>query len=205
MGITVALDIETDTSPLTEDEKAEGYESRGLDPRISRITSIALANSEGEITVITDPSEAQMIRDLEDYLNSQDVDRLVTWNGACFDIPFISDRAYLNDVEISLQMRHNPDIVPKYQPTPGHRGGYDAWWSGAEHVDVAFAAKDECLANDVRWSLKPYAEFLGLDPVVVDASKMHELSPEEEVEYVASDARVTLEIFYRQKLAGLVE
>lgn len=40
----------------------------------------------------TDDSEAAIIRDAYAFLNEQDADLLVTFNGKYFDIPFLSDR-----------------------------------------------------------------------------------------------------------------
>jgi hypothetical protein len=45
--------------------------------------------------------------------------------------------------------------------------------------------------NNVKWSLKPVARSLGMDPVEVDRANTHLLSQEVLAEYVASDAVVT--------------
>lgn len=192
----VALDIETDTSPLTQEEKDAGFTARGLDPHITPITSIALA-TEHHTAVFDGPTEEDIIKHATMALDSLEAGLIVTWNGAVFDLPFIVDRAKLYDLDPGFSLIPNPAIVPKYDPTPGHEGGYTSYWGQATHVDVAYLVKADAELRGVKWSLKPYAQSIGLDPVEVDREKMHELTPAQLCEYVASDARVTLEVAKR--------
>lgn len=195
-----ALDIETDTSPLTDEEKAAGYTARGLDPRITRITSIAIATDRGTTVCSNAPEESILARTFH-LLRTIDPALLVTWNGAVFDMPFIHDRALrypsLRGRLSALKMTPNPEIVPKYDPTPGHEGGYTVTWGRTPHLDMAYIAKADAEARGVKWSLKPYAQALGFEPIEVDRAKMHELTEQEERDYVASDAIVTREIAKR--------
>lgn len=197
----ISLDIETDTSDLTEEEKAQGYTSRGLDPRITPITEISVSSGYklSDITgwdstmVFQGQNEDVMLDNLNQYLSNIASGTLVTWNGSVFDLPFIQDRARMHGVELDLQLTENPEIVPKYDPTPGHRGGYDATWANLDHVDLAYAMKADAEARGVRWSLKPYAKaVLGVEPVEVDRTQLHTLSFEERHAYVASDSKITL-------------
>lgn len=191
-----ALDIETDTSPLTGVELAAGYTSRGLDPRITRITAISIAAEDFSLVYQGD-SEYQILRDAIKAIAHINPTALGTWNGAVFDLPFIVDRARLYDLDTNIHLTPNPDIIPKYEPTPGHEGGYDATWGRSHHIDVAYAMKDEAERLGVPWSLKPVAKALGFDPVEVDRQKMHELTVEELEEYAASDAVITLALLRR--------
>lgn len=189
-----AIDIETDTAPLTEEETALGYTSRGLVPSISRIVNIAIASSKG--TIVLDGEEKDILTNLEQYFKTASPGMVVTWNGSVFDFPFISDRARLLGVPLGLTMTPNPAIVPKYVATPGHAGGYNAEWTRENGtslgtIDIAYSFKGFAEENDIIWSLKPMATAKGLDPVKVDASKIHLLSKEQVNEYVASDALVT--------------
>lgn len=188
-----ALDIETDTSPLTEQEKAAGFTSRGLDPRITEITSIAIALEDGA-PLVFDGDEETVLGETINALAEISPSLLLTWNGAVFDLPFIHDRAKVRGLETGLLLEPNPGIVPKYDPTPGHEGGYTAYWGKSTHVDVAYLVKADADARGMKWSLKPYARSIGLDPIEVDRERMHELTPEQLRDYVASDAVVTLEI-----------
>ena len=192
----VALDIETDTSPLTEQEKQAGYTARGLDPRITPITSIALATGD-DVLVFDGTTEEKILTQTIQAMQEIDPTILATWNGAVFDLPFIVDRSKLYDLNAGIHLVPNPAIVPKYDPTPGHEGGYSATWGLATHIDVAYVVKADADARDVKWSLKPYAKSIGLNPVEVDRTKMHLLTPEEQHDYVASDAIVTREIALR--------
>lgn len=203
-----ALDIETDTSPLTDAEKAAGFTTRGLDPRITPVTAVAL-HADGETHVIHAEDyadgEAGLLSGVGAYMIGAGANRnlggvLVTWNGSVFDLPFLADRARTLGVDVWLsKLELTPDerIVPKYDPLPGHAGGYRATWCGLPHIDMAYVDKDECLAAGVSWSLKPWAKHLGMNPVEVDRTRMHELSREELNAYVGSDAKITHDLAAR--------
>lgn len=197
-----ALDIETDTSPLTEAEKAAGFTARGLDSRITPVTAAAF--HDGRHTNVLHAAdyrdgEAGLLSRVGAYMIGAGASRdnggvLVTWNGSVFDLPFLVDRARMLGVLgwfTGLELTRDESIVPKYDPLPGHAGGYRATWHGLPHLDMAYVDRDECLATGVSWSLKPWATHLGLDPVEVDRTRMHELSRAELDSYVASDAVIT--------------
>lgn len=203
-----ALDIETDTSPLTEAEKAAGFTARGLDPRITPVTAVAMhAAGSSHVIHATDcaDGEAGLLERVGAFMIGAGASRdsggvLVTWNGSVFDLPFLIDRARILEVEdwfSGLELTPDESFAPKYDPLPGHAGGYRATWCGLPHIDMAYVDKDECLAAGVSWSLKPWAKHLGMDPVEVDRSRMHELTREELDAYVASDARITHDLAVR--------
>jgi hypothetical protein len=187
----IAIDIETDTGPCHEPQLPCCHD-RGLDPAGTTITAIAISDVFGEQVLLADElgGEAAMLIELERLLSTK-TGTLVTWNGAVFDLPFIADRARLLGVNLSLHLCPGPELEVKYAPIPGHQGGYHAVWGGLQHHDVQYAFKTYAEINDLRWSLKPVAGHLGLAPVEVDRTRMHELSKAELVDYVASDAKIT--------------
>lgn len=189
----VALDIETDTSPLTQDEIDAGYAPRGLDPRIGAITDVVVYGDHHD-EVLTG-QEDDILRRLSNILNDAAEGTLVTWNGACFDLPFIHDRAKQLGVETGLVITDDASIVPKYEPLPGHVGGVVAHWGNLRHVDVAYKVKNDAAERGIPWSLKPYVrEVLGIEPVEVDRERMHELTAAEKDAYVRSDGIVTYKL-----------
>lgn len=186
----IALDIETDTTPCHAPTR-ECCERRGLDPRIGSITAIALSTQDGEIVLEADRvGERAMLEQLDGLLASR-VGVLVTWNGAVFDLPFIADRAATLGVTLGLQLTPNAEIPVKYEPLPGHTGGYEATWHALNHSDIMVPYREIAERNAARWSLKDVARSLGMNPVEVDRANMHELSADELRAYVASDAVVT--------------
>lgn len=202
-----ALDIETDTSELTDAERAAGFTSRGLDPAITSITSIAVAGLPAGDLVLTG-DEREMLTSLENALAHAPAGLLVTWNGAVFDLPFIDARSHRTGVRTGLTLTPDPLIVPKYQPTPGYDGGHSAAWSTDSpvphaHLDLAYAMKDLTYHRGIPWGLKPTARAFGLDPIEVDRTAMHELTDDEMRAYVLSDAVVTRELAMRLLSAGL--
>lgn len=196
-----ALDIETDTSPLTEAEKAAGFTARGLVPEITPVTAVAFADENWARAHHLDAQgdERRLLASVAHLMNrfsEQHPDAvLATWNGSVFDLPFLADRArFLGLPEhwyAPLELTPDASFAPKYDPLPGHDGGYAATWAGLRHVDMAYVDKDECLAAGVSWSLKPWAKHLGMNPVEVDRTRMHELTKEELDAYVTSDAVIT--------------
>lgn len=200
----LALDIETDTSPVTDAEKAAGFTARGLVPQITPVTAVAFAEEGGVwVRQATVQRERSLLAEVDQAVAARaarDPDLvLVTWNGAVFDLPFLADRARILGRApgwfSGLVLTPDPAFVPKYDPLPGHAGGYRALWHGLKHIDLAYVVRDHAARHGIAWSLKPYVKaVLGLDPVEVDREAMHELSPAELDAYVASDAHVTLQL-----------
>lgn len=200
------LDIETDNTPCeTVCETYAGKDrcyGHGLDPRRSAITEVAVA---------TDPTiygggkvfaghEIDILANLQDFLTSLPAGLLVTWNGAMFDIPYLADRAAVRDfgpTAFTLRTAPAPDLVPKYEPLPGHAGGYTATWDirgqqvPHQHLDVAWAYKAKAAELDVSWSLKPVCAALGVPMYEIDRTRLHEYTPAQVAEYCLSDASGT--------------
>jgi hypothetical protein len=200
-----ALDIETDTSPVTDSERAAGFTSRGLDPRITPVVNVAVSVGD-EITVLRG-AEKELLEDLDALLGNLEPGVLVTWNGAVFDLPFLQDRAQICGAPLGLHLSPDPLIVPKYSALPGHQGGYQASWKSNStvahaHLDIAYAYRQACSEAGVEWGLKPTARAVGLNPVEVQRTAVHDLSPQEQDEYVASDVRVTLALTTRLLTTG---
>ena len=196
--IVYGLDIETDTSPSITGEP------KGLNPANTKIINIALSSNE-KIHILRG-NEIDLLASLDQILRILPSGIISTWNGSVFDLPFILDRAMILGVKIGLVITHDPDILPKYKPLPGHLGGYKAFWERDEpqphqHFDVAYALRDSAYNLNIEWSLKKFSAFFGLNPVEVERSAIHKLTPDEQDLYVASDAKVTRElaIMYFQK------
>ena len=76
-------------------------------------------------------------------------------------------------------------------PLPGHRGAYRASWFEHGHLDAYRLYRgDVGPALRISCSLKSIARFVGLVPIEVDRTKIHDLSNEALHAYAASDARL---------------
>ncbi|MFL6205607.1 MAG: 3'-5' exonuclease [Acidimicrobiales bacterium] len=171
------LDIETDTT------------ENGLDPRVAAVVTVALAGP-GYEEVFTGP-EAQLLVELDARLAQLEPGVLATWNGAAFDLPFIADRAALHGLELGLLLQHDSSITMHRAPLPGHRGAYRASWYDHGHMDAYRLYRgDVGPALRISCSLKSIARFVGLAPVEVDRTRIHDLSNEALHAYAASDARL---------------
>lgn len=124
---------------------------------------------------------------------------IVTWNGARFDLPFISDRAKRANISLGLELSENLRSQTRRDPLPGHCGGYFARWFNHRHLDAyAVYRADVGASLGIPCGLKALARFVGLEPVEVDRSQIHTLSQEDLDAYVASDAELTRELALRR-------
>lgn len=194
-----AFDIETDTSG--------GY---GLDPRKGGITEIALA-FDATVAERFEAAHGGIVYSVEDGLAEEEViiefDRtlarlepgvLFTWNGSFFDLPFILSRAEMLDIAHHLHLRAQPGLKPKYEPLPGHVGGYSAVWGSSannfphQHIDIQRGYERYARDLGIKWRLKPVAHAYGIDMVDPgDRSALHLMPGDKRVEYALSDANGT--------------
>jgi DNA polymerase elongation subunit (family B) len=171
------LDIETDT---TVD---------GLDPACAAVVTVALSQP-GVDEVFTGP-EPELLDELDVRLAALEPGIIATWNGAIFDLPFLADRARRVGVRLGLLLRHDPSIALPHEPLPGHPGAYRAAWHGHAHIDAYRLYRgDVGPALRVSCSLKSIARLVGLVPVEVDRTRIHDLSREALHAYASSDARL---------------
>jgi DNA polymerase elongation subunit (family B) len=171
------LDIETDTSV------------DGLDPSKSRVVTAAL--SLAGVDEVFSGDEPELLADLDDRLADLEPGVLATWNGAAFDLPFLAQRARAWGMRLGLCLRHDPMIPMPHAPLPGHPGAYRAAWHGHGHVDAYRLYRGDVGPTlRVSCSLKSIARLVGLAPIEVDRTQIHDLSREALHAYAASDARL---------------
>jgi DNA polymerase elongation subunit (family B) len=180
------LDIETDTTV------------NGLDPDVAAVVAVAIAGESGN-AVLTHPDEAELLRDVAGLLGTLPAGVLVTWNGATFDLPFLDTRARLHGVDLGLQLQADSQARTRYRDDPHYRGTFRASWHQHRHLD-AFRVYRNDVGRTLGLScgLKALSRLVGLDPVSVDASRIHDLTPAELREYVASDAHCARELALRR-------
>ncbi len=171
------LDIETDTRV------------DGLDPERSAVVTVAL--SQPGLDEVFSGAEPELLADLDDRLGELEPGVLATWNGAAFDLPFLAHRARAWGMRLGLHVRHDPGIPLAHDPLPGHPGAYRAAWHRHAHVDAYRLYRGDVGPTlRVSCSLKSIARLVGLVPVEVDRSRIHDLSREALHAYAASDARL---------------
>lgn len=171
------LDIETDTS------------ENGLDPRVAAVVTVALAGP-GHEEVFTGP-EPEILMGVDERLHQLEPGVLATWNGAAFDLPFLADRAELHELDLGLRLQLDPGITMHRAPLPGHEGAYRGAWYRHRHLDAYRVYRgDVGAALRISCSLKSIARLVGLAPVEVDRTRIHDLSNEALHAYAASDARL---------------
>jgi hypothetical protein len=180
------LDIETDTT------------TNGLDPQVGRILCAAMSGPGGEI-VVANNDEVDLLAELDGWLADLRPGILVTWNGANFDLPYLATRARLLGAPIGLHLSLDPTIALPGEPLAGHEGAYRATWYGHRHLDAyrVFRA-DVGRTFGLSCSLKSLAGLLGLAPMQVDGSLVHEVPRPLLHAYVASDARCARQLALRR-------
>ncbi|MGE0878115.1 MAG: 3'-5' exonuclease [Acidimicrobiia bacterium] len=170
------LDIETDTAV------------NGLDPRVAGVVAVAVSGPRGA-KVFSGP-ERLLLWELDEYLHGLEPGVIVTWNGARFDLPFLSDRAALLAVQIGLRLESDPSLAGTHAPLVGHEWPYRARWHNHVHLDAYRVFRSES-DPEVSCSLKSVARAHGLPIVEVDRETIHALDEEELERYVISDAAAT--------------
>ena len=135
--------------------------------------------------------EAHVLSELDAALDELADGVIVTWNGARFDLPFLSDRAAMHGISLGLDLRPDPHVRSSRDPLPGHLGGYVAAWNGHRHLDAYAVYRSDVGASlGLPCGLKPLARLMGHVPVEVGREHLHEISDELLHAYVASDAEL---------------
>jgi hypothetical protein len=174
--VVYGLDIETDTS------------DDGLDPRVARVVTVALSFAGHD--EIFSGRESTLLYDLDTRLRELPAGVLTTWNGAAFDLPFLAHRAALHELDLGLRLALDPTLAV-HSPLPGHRGAYRGAWHQHSHLDAYRLYKgDVGPMLRVSCSLKSIARLVGLLPIEVDRTRIHDLSREALHAYASSDARL---------------
>ncbi|MEO7555664.1 MAG: hypothetical protein ABIV94_03550 [Acidimicrobiales bacterium] len=175
--VVYGLDIETDT---TVD---------GLDPSVAPVVTVALSHP--AFDEVFTGREDEILWRLDDRLAAMHPGVLATWNGGAFDLPFLAERAALHGIPLGLRLRYDPSIRTGHEPLPGHPGAYRARWHHHGHIDAYRIYRgDVGPALRMSCALKSIARLVGLAPLEVDRSRIHELSNEALHAYAASDARL---------------
>lgn len=171
------LDIETDTS------------HDGLDPRVAPVVTVALSMGSHDETF--SGRESTLLFDLDQRLRSLPAGVLATWNGSAFDLPFLAYRAAVHRLDLGLRLLLDPGLRSSRAPLPGHPGSYRGAWHHHSHLDAYRLYKaDVGPVLRVSCSLKSIARLVGLTPVEVDRTRIHDLSHEALHAYASSDARL---------------
>jgi DNA polymerase elongation subunit (family B) len=174
--VVYGLDIETDTT------------ADGLDPRVASVITVALSLPGHD--EIFSGRESTLLFDLDQRLRGLAPGVLATWNGAAFDLPFLAHRAALHRMDLGLRLRRDPMLTVR-DPLPGLAGGFRGAWHRHTHLDAYRMYKgDVGPVLRVSCSLKSIARLVGLAPVEVDRTRIHDLSREALHAYASSDARL---------------
>lgn len=174
--VVYGLDIETDTT------------ADGLDPRVAPVVTVALSLPGHD--EIFSGRESTLLFDLDERLRALPPGVIATWNGAAFDLPFLAHRAALHQLDLGLRLRRDPTLIVR-DPLPGLAGAFRGAWHRHTHLDAYRMYRgDVGPVLRVSCSLKSIARLVGLAPVEVDRTRIHDLSREALHAYASSDARL---------------
>lgn len=174
--VVYGLDIETDTS------------SDGLDPRVAPVVTVALSLPGHD--EIFSGRETTLLHDIAERLRSLPAGVIATWNGAAFDLPFLAHRAAVHEMDLGLRLHRDPTLVTR-EARPGLGSGYRGAWHHHSHLDAYRMYRgDVGPVLRVSCSLKSIARLVGLAPIEVDRTRIHDLSREALHAYASSDARL---------------
>ena len=170
------LDIETDTT------------TDGLDPGVAAVVAVAVSTPHDGDAVFTG-SEPAVLRLVDEALHELEPGVLVTWNGAAFDLPFLSDRARRHGVDLGLELHWDPPASrPGRDPLPGHIGAFAARWWHHDHLDAYRAWRAMTPDPDESCALKAVARREGHPAIELDREVLHEAPLSSLQRYAVSDA-----------------
>jgi len=165
------------------------------------VLAVAVARAD-QVTVIDDADEAALLTRLDQHLAGLAPGVIITWNGARFDLPYLSTRADRIAIALDLTLQADPS---RTHPSDRDRnpidrlGGVRARWGRHRHLDVYRCYRaDVGRALGMTCSLKAVAALVGLAPIEVDAAQVHLLDRARLEAYVASDAACTRELARRR-------
>lgn len=193
-----AFDIETNAGAprFKYPNNSESLHPGGLDPRVAEVITASAVGSDGSVFVVDSlKNEKAVIESLLTQLSC--VNQLVGWNTTFFDVPFLRERSLKFYNNSSVYFTSTSTYEPKYGFSEWHDNAR-RWNSvdinGINVVDIAPLFKDVAASFGVKHSLRPVAEALGLNPVNVDASEVHLLTPEERMKYCVSDSETVVNL-----------
>lgn len=167
-------------------------ETTGLDPHEDIVRAISWASDDaawGEAGVIWGP-EKEVLDRFEVLLSEKGTHTLVTWNGHEFDLPFLAVRLAKNGIINDLHIHPTGEKGKYGNPL------YGGLWYGVVVQDIAPEWRTYAENNDVKWSLKPVAESLGLHPQTIPLDQLTDgdLISTNALPYAVSDAVITLRL-----------
>ena len=183
---TIIVDIETAPLDMAEHEALpEDERFKLLNPIDSRIVAIGLRHG-GETAIFMDEDERKLLESFWSEFNARRMRTpgsiIVGFNILHFDIPFLTSRSFINDVQITpFKLKHVIDVREKL----------NAYRSGKS-----------------RGSLKDYARALGDTPEDT-GSKVAEWWKEKKFDeikkYLSLDLEMTEHVFERAQKLRIVE
>lgn len=106
--------VDLETTPIKfEDEEILEYLiekkfPKGIHPVFSKIIVIGLKDSsQNVIKILRNEDEETLLKEFWEIIENVNPDRIITWNGYSFDIPFIEVRSRLNGIKISYEINTN--------------------------------------------------------------------------------------------------
>lgn len=107
----VLIDIETVPLKFEQEEilnyLIEKRFPRGRHPAFSKIFVIGLKEQSKETIIFRNENEKEILEEFWKKLEEINPDRIVTWNGFRFDVPFLEVRSRINGIKIPLEIEKN--------------------------------------------------------------------------------------------------
>jgi DNA polymerase elongation subunit (family B) len=194
-----AFDIETD---MTARPFGDGVPA-GLDPRVSRVTSVAVAGP--RTWVVSGGEESDLLAEFWTWLLTDVTagDVVGSWNGGLFDWPFLLHRSTLAGVHAPVGFGFRDDREPVRGTLPTCPGVLRMILPAGVHVDCWWAYRPMAAHEGISSSLKSVAAFLGV-PLLSDSRAVDtpEMTPAELAVYNLSDAYATLTLLDRCRMTA---
>jgi DNA polymerase, archaea type len=139
-------------------------ETTGLDEVRDRITMIGLMDATGKKTILTDPDEKAILRELIEFLRANKPDCLIGHNLFNFDLPFVVERCKRKGIAQPFRLGRKPQRISSSSVHGKSIEFIPVYWAGVNILDTyqQIAVWDKQAARLSSYGLKPSTIALGL-------------------------------------------
>jgi DNA polymerase, archaea type len=139
-------------------------ETTGLDPVKDRVIMVGLMNENGQKTILTDPSEKAILKELIEYLRVNKPDLLIGHNLFGFDLPFIIERCKRKGITQPFRQGRKTQRITSASMNGKPIEFTSVYWTGVNIIDTMqqIAIWDKQASRLTSYGLKPSTIALGL-------------------------------------------
>jgi DNA polymerase, archaea type len=139
-------------------------ETTGLDPVKDRVIMVGLMDENGQKTILSDPLEKAILKELIEFLRVHKPDLLIGHNLFGFDLPFIIERCKRKGITQPFRQGRKTQRITSASMNGKPIEFTSVYWTGVNIIDTMqqIAVWDKQASRLVSYGLKPSTIALGL-------------------------------------------